>query len=161
MGTGKCGDLFWNLDPSMVYLAGTEIHARVYVANTTDVERQYMLMASISRENQVLSEFPITVDGAAWFSVGAGDVVSLPGALMVDYSDVVLTLSLYERESNEITDSIYTTLTSQGTEYFPQLPSLSQIPTGVSGDVMSPIMTLMALMMVMMMLSGTMKGATE
>jgi len=161
MGVGEYGDLFWDLAPSMVYAAGTEFHARIYVANITDVDRQYMLMATVSREDQVLSEFPVTVDGAAWFTVEANNVVSLPGAMTVDYSDAVLTLSLYEKESNQVTDSIFTALTSQGTQYFPQLPGLPQLPTGATADMMSPLMTLVVLMMVMMMLSSVMKGAAK
>ena len=160
MGTGKYGDLFWNLAPSMAYAAGMEFHARIYVANTTDVDRNYMLMAAVLRDDQVLSEFPVTVDGAAWFSVGAGDVVSLPGAMTVDYSDVVLTLNLYERQTSGVTDSISMVLVSQESQYFPLLPVLPQLVTDAA-DMMSPLMTLVTLMMVMMMLSSMMKGAAE
>jgi len=161
VGTGKYGDLFWNLAPSMVYAAGMEFHARIYVANTTGVDREYMLMATVSRGEQVLSEFPVTVDGAAWFSVGAGDVVSLPGAMTVDYSDAVLTLSLHERATGEVTDSISTVLISQEGQYYPLLPALPQLVTEAASDMMSPLITLVTLMTVMMMLSGVMKGAEE
>ena len=161
MGTGKYGDLFWNLAPSMAYATGAEFHARIYVANTTDVDREYMLMAAVSKDDQVLSEFPVTVDGAAWFSVGAGDVVSLPGAMTVDYSDVVLTLNLYERQTSDITDSVSTVLLSQESQYFPLLPALPQLVTGAASDMMSPLITLVTLMTVMMMLSGVTKGAGE
>lgn len=160
MGIGKYGDLFWSLAPSMVYTGGVEFHARIYVANTTAVDCDYMLMASVSRDSQVLSEFPVTVDGAAWFSVAAGSVVSLPGAMTVDYTDAVLTLNLYEKETNEITDSVATVLTSQGTEYFPLLPGLPQLPASAA-DMMSPLMSLIALVMVMMMLSGMTRGVAK
>ena len=160
MGIGKYGDLFWNVAPSMVYAGGAEFHARIYVANTTAVDREYMLLATVSRDSQVLSEFPVTVDGAAWFSVAAGSVVSLPGAMTVDYTDAALTLSLYERETNEVTDSVSTVLTSQGTEYFPLLPGLPQLPAGAA-DMISPLMSLIALIMVMMMLSSMMRGVAK
>ena len=160
MGTGKYGDLFWSLAPSMVYAGGAEFHARIYVANTTEIDRQYMLMASVSRDSQVLAEFPVTVDGASWFTVEAGSVESLPGALTLDYTDAVLTLNLYEKETNEITDSVATVLTSQGTEHFPQLPGLPQLPAGAT-DMMSPLTSLIALVMVMMMLSGMIRGAAK
>lgn len=160
MGIGKYGDLFWSLAPSMVYAGGAEFHARIYVANTTELDREYMLMASVSRDSQMLSEFPVTVDGAAWFSVEAGSVVSLPGAMMVDYTDAVLTLNLYEKETNEITDSVATVLTSQGTEYFPLLPGLPQLPASAA-DMMSPLMSLIALVMVMMMLSSMTRGVAK
>ena len=161
MGTGKYGDLFWNLAPSMVHTAGMEFHARIYVANTTEVDREYMLMAAVLRNEQVLSEFPVTVDGAAWFSVGAGDVVSLPGAMTVDYSDALLTLNLYEKATGDNTDSIATVLVGQESQYYPLLPALPQMVTGAASDMMSPLITLVTLMMVMMMLSGVTKGATE
>jgi hypothetical protein len=161
VSVGKYGDLFWNLAPSMVHTAGAEFHVRIYVANTTGIDREYMLMATVSRDEQVLSEFPVTVDGGAWFSVGAGDVVSLPGAMTVDYSNAVLTLNLYERATGEITDSISTVLINQESQYYPLLPALPQLVTEAASDMMSPLITLVTLMTVMMMLSGVMKGADE
>jgi hypothetical protein len=161
VSVGTYGDLFWNLAPSMVHMAGAEFHVRIYVANTTGIDREYMLMAIVSRDEQVLSEFPVTVDGAAWFSVGAGDVVSLPGAMTVDYSDAVLTLNLYERVTGEITDSISTVLLSQESQYYPLLPALPQMVSEAASDMMSPLVTLVTLMTVMMMLSGVMKGVDE
>lgn len=161
MGVGNHGDLFWNVPPSMVYAAGTEFHARIYVANTTEADREYMLMATVSREGQVLSEFPVTVDGAAWFSVGAGDVVGLPGAMTVDYSDVTLTLNLHERVTGEVTDSVTSALVSQESQSYPLLPALPQLVTDAASDMMSPLITLATLMMVMTMLSGAMKEAGE
>ena len=121
---GEYGDVFWNLPPSMVYMAGSEIHCRIYVANATDIDREYLLMAALARNGQVINEFPIRVDEAAWFSVQANSVVSLPGALVLDYSDAVLTVNLYERETNEVTDSVSTALTSAGTANLPVLPGI-------------------------------------
>jgi hypothetical protein len=153
---GAYGDIFWDLSPSMTYVAGSEIHCRIYVANPTDVDREYMIMASLTRNGEVVSEFPIKVDEAAWFSVEANNVVNLPGALVLDYTDAALTVSLYERETNEITDSVSTALTSAGTANLPVLPGIP-ITSSDTGDIMSVLM-----MFIMVMMIGTMMTrATE
>jgi hypothetical protein len=153
---GGYGDIFWSLSPSMTYVAGSEIHCRIYVANPTDVDREYMIMASLTRNGEVLSEFPIKVDEVAWFSVEANNVVSLPGALVLDYTDVALTVSLYERETNEITDSVSAALTSAGTVNLPVLPG---IPTTSSET--SDIMSVLMMFMMVMMIGTMMTRATE
>jgi hypothetical protein len=142
---GELGDIFWSLPPALTYVAGSEIHCRIYVANPTDVDRNYMMMARLSRGDEVLAEFPIKVDQAAWFPVEAGSVISLPGALVLSYSDVALTVYLYEEETNEITDMVSTALSSAGTAQLPILPGLPQIPAGL--DWMSLIGMVMAVAM--------------
>lgn len=159
MSVGQYGDLFWNLQPSLVYVAGTEIPVRVYVANLTDEEREYMIMAEISREGVVLAEFPLRVDEAAWFIVEAQNVVGLPGMITSDYSDAVLTLKLYERETGSVIDSIFTALTTKGTEYLPLLPGLPGIPgaPAPTTDIMSMMITMMIVVMMMGMMTKAMK----
>ena len=149
---GEYGDVFWSLSPVMSYIAGSEIHCRVYVANTTAVERQYMLMARLTRDGEVVDEFPLRVDGLAWFNVGANNVVGLPGAMALDYSDVALTLDLYERETNAVTDSVSAALTSQGTANLPVLPGLPAVTTGTS-DLMSTMVMFMILIMMTTMMT--------
>jgi hypothetical protein len=144
---GEYGDIFWDLSPSMTYVAGSEIHCRIYVANPTNVDREYMIMASLARNGEVISEFPIRVDEAAWFSVEANNVVNLPGALVLDYTDAALTVSLYEKETNEITDSVSTALTSAGTANLPVLPGIPST-TADTGDIMSMLMMFMVVMMI-------------
>jgi len=141
---GEYGDIFWTLHSSLVYAAGSEISARVYVANITDTEREYMIMATVSREETVLAEFPVTVDGRSWFTVEADSVVTLPGALKVSHTDAVLTLSLYERETGEITDSVSTALTGAGTQALPVLPG---IPAAEGLDIGSLVMVVVMIMM--------------
>lgn len=149
---GDYGDIFWNLSPSMTYVAGSEICCRFYVANPTDVDRQYMMMASLSRNGEVIDEFTIRVDEAAWFTVEANNVVSLPGALVLDYSDAALTVNLYERETGEITDSVSTALTSAGTANLPVLPGIPAAPTDMS-NLMNMLMMLMVVMMMGVMMT--------
>jgi len=144
---GDYGDVFWTLEPSLMYVAGTEIFVRIYVANPTDTDREYMLMAVASSGDQELSEFTVKVDDKSWFEVEAESVISLPGALVVDYTDVALTLYLYERSTGKITDSVATALSSRGTEYLPILPGLPS-----AGFDISSIMNLMLVMVVMVMM---------
>jgi len=153
---GEYGDIFWSLPPSIVYVAGSEIHCRIYVANPTDADREYMLMATLSRNGEVVSEFPIRVDEAAWFSVQANNVVSLPGALVLDYTDAALTVNLYERETDEITDSVSTALTSAGTANLPVLPGIPAAPSD-----MSNLMNMLVMFMVMVMMMTMMTRAVE
>ncbi len=154
---GEYGDVFWSLTPSVVYVAGTELFVRVYVANPTDVDREYMLIASVLSAGQVVSEFPITVDEMTWFTVEADNVVALPGAVRIGYTDAALTLNLYEREQNEIVDSVSTALTSAGTAGLPPLPGLPGPPPG--GFDMSSIMNMMIMVMIMVMIMKMMTKA--
>ena len=149
---GDYGDIFWNLFPSISYAAGGEIHCRMYIANPTDVDREYMMMAKLTRGSEVLSEFPVKVDEAAWFSVEANNVVTLPGALVLNYTDCVLTVSLYERETNEVTDSVSTALTSAGTANLPVLPGIPSAPSD-TGNIMNTIMMFVVIMMMMTMMT--------
>jgi len=152
---GEYGDLFWSLEPALMYVAGTEIFARIYVANVTDVDREYMLMAKITRGDSVLSEFVVRVDDKAWFDVEANSVATLPGSLTAAYSDAALTLELYEKLTGEVTDSVSTALYSQGTQYLPALPGLPGVQAGFD---ISGIMNLMLVMMMMVMMMKVVTG---
>lgn len=148
---GTYGDVFWTMEPVMVYVAGSEIYARIYVGNPTDTDREYMLMASVSRIGVLITEFPIKVDDGTWFDVEAGNVVSLPGALEVAYTDVVLTLNLYERVQNDIVDSVASSLISAGIGLpFPGVPS----PI----DNISDLMTMMIFVMMITIMMKAMEG---
>jgi hypothetical protein len=153
---GEYGDIFWSLSPALAYVAGSEIHCRIYVANVTNVDRSYMMMATLSRDGEVIEEFPIKVDDAVWFSVEANNVVSLPGSLVLGYTDAALTVNLYEKETNEITDSVSTALTSQGTANLPVLPGIPAAPSD-----MSNLMNILIMFMVVVMMMTMMKRAVE
>ena len=100
------GDLFWELFPSVYYISGSEMFCRIFVANPSDVDREYMLMARVSVNDTVISEDAIRVNGTAWFQVDAGDSVMLQGVLALEESDILLTLILYEKESGESVDQV-------------------------------------------------------
>ncbi len=117
--SGSLGDLFWDLAPLIVYAAGYDLGCNIYVANPTDTEKEYALMARLSRNSTVISDEAVPVFGHAWFKVEPGDFVTLKGALRFTESNADLTLSLVERESGEATDSVVTSLVEQTTSSLP------------------------------------------
>lgn len=113
--TGELGDIFWDLSPWITYTAGFDLGCRIYVANPTGTEKEYALLAQLSRDTVLLSEEALPVFGLTWFKVDAGDFVRLQGALRFDETDVDLTVLLVEKESGEVTDYVSTQLVSPST----------------------------------------------
>lgn len=166
LGGGVYGDVFWNLMPSITYVPGTELPCTVYVANPTDENREYMLALVISSAGETIAEYPIRVDDETWFPVEANSVVGLPGALLLGYSDVALTMSLYEKEQNEIIDTVSTALTTMGTSGLPELPDVPPFPEfpGIppsAGIDLGSVMTLMLTMMIIVMMMKIMAKGTK
>jgi len=118
--SGSLGDIFWDLPPWMTYTPGFDMGCSIYVANPTAVEKEYALMARLSRESTIISEEALPVFGYAWFKVAPADFVRLRGALRFNESDADLSVLLVERETEEVTDSAATRLvTPQGTSSLP------------------------------------------
>ena len=109
---GELGDIFWDLPPWMTYAAGYDVGCSIYVANPTDTEKEYALMARLTRDSVVLSEEILPVFGYSWFKVEPGDFIRLRGALRFDESDSELALLLIERETEKAADSVATVLVS-------------------------------------------------
>ena len=110
--SGTLGDIFWDLAPAIVYTSSAELGATIYVANPTDEEKEYALMARLSSDDTVISEESVRVFGAAWFKVDPGEFIRLHGAFRFDDTDAVLSLLLIEKETGEIADAISTFLVS-------------------------------------------------
>lgn len=165
LGGGVYGDVFWDLMPSVMYVPGTELPCIAYVANPTDEDREYMLALTLSSAGETIIEYPIKVDDLTWFPVEANSVVSLPGALVLGYSDVALTMSLYEKEQNKVVDTVSTALTTTGTSGLPDLPEVPPFPefpgippaAGIDiGSIVSLMITMMIVVMMMKMMTGAM-----
>jgi hypothetical protein len=144
---GPYGDILWDLPNIVQYLAGQDIYATVYVANTTDQARSYMLrMRVLDSTGSVVGEGTLRVNNMAWFDVGSWEYLLLPGSMRVSMTGVTLVVELIDRESNEATDSVSTYLVS---------PSLAQLPIWggpVGGwDLTSLIVLMMMMGMVAMM----------
>jgi hypothetical protein len=110
--SGTLGDIFWDLASWIIYEPGYDLGCSIYVANPGPAEKEYALMARLSREGTVISEEALPVFGYTWFKVPPGDFVRLRGALRFDESDTELVILLIERETEEVTDSVVTTLVS-------------------------------------------------
>ena len=110
--SGTLGDIFWDLAPWITYEPGYDLGCSIYVANPGDVEKEYTLMARLSREGTVISEEVLPVFGYTWFKVAPCDLIRLKGAVRFDESDSELAILLVERETEEVTDSVVTLLVS-------------------------------------------------
>jgi hypothetical protein len=155
---GKVGDIFWDLPPWITYTAGYDLGCNIYVANPTDIEKEYALVARLSRDTVKISEEAIPVFGYAWFKVDPGDFITLKGALRFSESNADLTISLIERETQEATDSVVTRLVA---------PSISSLPPGWPGapttttDWMSMMMPLMMMAMLGMVMVSAFRPKEE
>lgn len=143
---GKLGDIFWDLAPWIVYAPGFDLGCRIYVANPTDTEKEYALMARLSRDETLISEEALPVFGYTWFKVAPGDFIRLHGALRFEESDADLSVLLVERETEEATDSVATRLVAPAAAGTPALPPAWPVVPGAP-DWSSMLGMLMPLMM--------------
>ena len=120
--SGEVGDVFWDLPPVVAYAAGLDLGCSIFVANPTDTEKEYALMARLSSGETIISEEALPVFGLAWFKVDPGDFITLKGALRFTESNADLTVSLIERETEEVTDSVSTRLVQVSTSQLPPWP---------------------------------------
>jgi hypothetical protein len=150
--SGSQGDIFWDLAPWIVYSAGFDLGCNIYVANPTDVEKEYALIAQLTRNTVKISEEAIPVFGYAWFKVDPGDFVTLKGALRFSDSNADLTVSLVERETQEAIDSVVTTLVAPSVSALP--PRWPGVPATTT-DWMSLMMPLMMMAMLGMVMVTT------
>lgn len=145
---GSLGDIFWDLAPWIVYSPGFDLGCRIYVANPTESEKEYALMARLSSDEILISEEALPVFGYTWFKVAPGDFVSLHGALRFEESDADLFVLLVERETQQSTDSIATRLvapTAAASSVLP--PTWPGAPGTTSFDWSSVFMMMLPVMM--------------
>lgn len=156
--SGSPGDIFWDLPPWMTYTPGFDLGCNIYVANSTATPKEYALIARLSRETTVISEESVPVFGFAWFTVDPGDFITLKGALRFTDSDADLTVTLVERESGEVTDSVATRLVAPATSALP--PSWPGAPGGTGGTInWSSLMTSMVPILGLVMFGMVMVSA--
>jgi hypothetical protein len=155
--SGSLGDIFWDLAPWITYQPGYDLGCSIYVANPGDTEKEYTLMARLSREGTVISEEVLPVFGYTWFKVAPGDFVRLRGALRFDESDSELAILLIERETEAVTDAVVTLLVSpaNASALPPSWPGTGT-STGTSTD-----WSMMLAMMLPVMMIGTVVAATK
>lgn len=127
---GAKGDIFWSLAPYIVYAPGFDIGCNIYVANPTDTAQEYALMARLSRDTTKISEEALPIFGYTWFTVEPHDFVVLRGALRFNESNADLTVSLIERETEEVVDVVATRLIAPTTSALP--PAWPGAPGGTA-----------------------------
>ena len=155
--SSELGDIFWDLAPWITYEPGYDLGCSIYVANPGDTEKEYTLMARLSREGTLISEEVLPVFGYTWFKVAPGDFIRLRGALRFDESDGELAILLIERETEEVTDTVVSLLVSpaNASALPPSWPG-----TGTSAGTSMDWSLMMAMMLPVMMI-GTVAAATE
>ena len=116
---GARGDIFWSLSPYIVYTPGFDIGCSIYVANPTDTAKEYALMATLYRDTTKIVEEALPVFGYTWFTVDPNDFIVLKGALRFNESNADLTVSLIERETEEVADAVATRLIAPSTSALP------------------------------------------
>lgn len=105
------GDVFWDLLPLVTYIPDTDIGCTIFVANPSDVGREYSLNSSLlTPEGAVISEEAVTVFGHSWFNVHPGGFVKLHGAFRLNESNIGLVVHLIDRETDVEIDSVSTWL---------------------------------------------------
>jgi len=158
--SGSLGDIFWDIAPLIAYSPGFDLGCNLYVANPTEVEKEYALMAKLTRDTTAISEEAIPVFGYTWFKVDPGDFITLKGALRFTESNADLTLSLIERETGEVTDAVATRLLAPTTSALP--PTWPGAPgTGETGTDWSSMLSMMMPMLAFVMLGMVMVSAVK
>lgn len=146
----ELGDIFWDLPTWVYYVSGYDLGCIIYVANNTDAVKQYALISHTYKNGILRSEGVLQVYGYTWFDVDPGDLIKLLGTMRINESDVVLTVSLVEKETQEETDSVSTTLV---TPTAAAMPPGWNIP-GTGNDWLSMMIMMMVMIMMMKMVSS-------
>jgi len=155
--SSELGDIFWDLAPWITYEPGYDLGCSIYVANPGDTEKEYTLMARLSREGTLISEEVLPVFGYTWFKVAPGDFIRLRGALRFDESDGELAILLIERETEEVTDTVVSLLVSPASAgVLPPTWPGTGTSTGTSTD-----WSMMMAMMLPVIMIGTVAAATK
>jgi hypothetical protein len=150
MDENELGDIFWDIPTWVYYVAQYDLGCTIYIANNTDVAREYTLITRTYKEGILRSEGVLSVYGYTWFTVEPGDFIKLCGTMVNEESDVVLTVILVEKESQEAADSVSTTLVTPSTAALP--PGWNLIGGGT--DWLSLLMMVMVMVMMMKMMSS-------
>jgi len=157
---GELGNIFWDLPPWIVYAPGYDLGCTIYVANPSDAEKEYTLISRLSSNEKVISEEAVKVFGFAWFKVNPKDFIRLRGALRFDESDVVLSVLLVERETEEIADSVSTSLVAPAVSTLP--PTWPGAPGATeTGFDWNSMLTMMAPIMMLGVVASAVKPTKE
>jgi hypothetical protein len=148
----KLGDIFWDIPTWIYYTKDFDLGCTIYVANNTDTDREYALISHTYKNGVLQSEGVLRVYDYTWFPVSSGDFVKLHGTMKLGESDVILTVSLMEKDTQAAIDSISTTLVTPTAAVMPPGWNIPGVTGGT--DLMSMIMMVMVMIMMMKMASS-------
>lgn len=161
---GAQGDIFWDLNPWIVYSAGYDLGCNLKIANPGDQTQEYALMAVLANDAALISEESLPVFGHAKFTVDPGDFIELEGALRFASSNAILTIKLMDPETGEVIDSVATMLVAPSTSTS-ALPPAWPGTTSTGGTDWSKwlefMMPVVMLMMLGMIVSSAFKPKEE
>ena len=147
---GALGDVWWDLPATLTYVAGQQMHCTIYVGNVTDQDHTYMLRVTTAAAGVVVSEGTIRVNNKAWFTLHSWEYAELPGSLMAEDSNVVLTLELIEESTLQVADSVSVNLVQPSvTELSIWGGAVTVSPTEPIAGMVTAMVPLMFLMMIM------------
>jgi len=158
---GELGNIFWDLPPWIIYAPGYDLGCTIYVANPTDTEKEYSLISRLSSNETVISEEAVKVFGYAWFKVDPKDFIRLRGALRSDESDVILSVVLVERETEQIADSVSTSLVAPAVSTLPPAWPGTPGTTGTTGFDWSSLLGMMFPIMMLGIVASAVKPGKE
>lgn len=163
---GVKGDIFWNLAPWLTYTAGYDLGCTIYVANPTDQEQEYALLAELASGATVISDEALPVFGYTRFTVEPGDFIELDGSLRFTSSNAVLTVKLVDPATGEVIDSIATLLIAPSTSTSalpPAWPGTSASTPGTTdwSSMLSSMMPMLMFGMLGMVLASAFKPREE
>lgn len=120
------GILSWNLPAQLLYTPGTVLSMVIILTNPEITPRQYSLTIRLWRNAQLVGEEAVTVDGAVYVTLEAGEPAIIFNGVASPVTDVVLEL-LVSDAAGEYCDSIVTSLMSAmpaSTQVMQALPAL-------------------------------------
>lgn len=162
--SGVKGDIFWDLAPWITYAAGYDLGCSIYVANPTDHDQEYAMLAELTNGTTVISEEALPVFGYTKFTVDPDDFVELDGALRFNNSDAVLTVKLVDPATGEVIDSVATLLITPSTATASLPPAWpGTLATGTSdwSSMLGLMMPVLMLAMLGMVISNAFKPREE
>ncbi len=144
------GQLAWDLPAQKTYTPGTDLPFTLQVTNPTTGDRKYKVQVQAIAQGQVVWYADLMLQGMTdvWFSVPAGKAFTIQGVFKADQTNFIFKALLIDQATNQVVATVQSDLAGTATP-----PPPTPTPTTPGFDL-SPIMSLMSLMMVMGLMSS-------
>ena len=146
------GNILWNVEPVILYVAGNGIPAIIYIHNADSISHTYGLTVITAKGAKTFDIYDIDV--GAPIVVSAGDTNEYYGMLTSTVDDCTLTLELMNDDvpgTTSIIDTVQTTIVPASASS----TNLTLIGGAVSSDLLNTIIEIMLIVMLMKMMAGT------